>query len=137
MVRGLCPRFDLEAFRNGTMTPVFFGSALNNFGVRELLEGVAEYAPSPLPQPAVERPILPEEGKVTAFVFKIQANLEPRHRDRIAFERLTSGHSRPGMQLKHVRSRQVLTIHNPSLSVTRARDTADAPAPARTTRAAG
>src|SRR3546814_14824763 len=103
MVRGLCPRFDLEAFRNGTMTPVFFGSALNNFGVRELLEGVAEYAPSPRPQPAVERPILPEEGKVTAFVFKIQANMDPKHRDRIAFVRLSSGHFRRGMKLKHVR----------------------------------
>ncbi|EDP66337.1 Peptide chain release factor 3 [alpha proteobacterium BAL199] len=125
MVRGLCPEFDLEAFRYGTMTPVFFGSALNNFGVRELLQGVAEYAPSPRPQPAVERSILPDETKVSAFVFKIQANMDPKHRDRIAFVRLSSGHFKRGMKLKHIRSGKQMTMHNPVLFLARDREVAD------------
>jgi peptide chain release factor 3 len=125
MARGLCPEFDLEAFRQGTMTPVFFGSALNNFGVRELLQGVAEYAPSPRPQPAVERAITPDETKVSAFVFKIQANMDPKHRDRIAFVRLSSGHFKRGMKLKHVRSGKMLTMHNPVLFLARDREVAE------------
>jgi len=125
MARGLCPAFDLEAFRQGTMTPVFFGSALNNFGVRELLQGVAEFAPSPRPQPAVPREIAPDEDKVTAFVFKIQANMDPKHRDRIAFVRLSSGHFKRGMKLKHVRSGKVLTMHNPVLFLARDREVAE------------
>ncbi|WPZ33311.1 peptide chain release factor 3 [Thalassobaculum sp. OXR-137] len=125
MARGLCPEFDLEAFREGTMTPVYFGSALNNFGVRELLEGVAEFAPSPRPQPAVERPILPSEDKVSAFVFKIQANMDPKHRDRIAFVRLSSGHFKRGMKLKHVRSGKMMTMHNPVLFLARDREVAE------------
>jgi len=125
MVRGLCPAFDIEKFRQGTLTPVFCGSALNNFGVRELLEGLAQYAPSPRPQPAVERSILPEEEKVSAFVFKIQANMDPKHRDRIAFVRLSSGHFKRGMKLKHVRSGKMLTMHNPVLFLARDREVAD------------
>jgi len=125
MARGLCPEFDLQAFRDGTMTPVYFGSALNNFGVRELLEGVAEYAPPPRPQPAIERPITPDEGKVSAFVFKIQANMDPKHRDRIAFVRLSSGHFKRGMKLKHVRSGKMMTMHNPVLFLARDREVAE------------
>ena len=87
MARGLCPAFDLESFREGHLTPVFFGSALNNFGVRELLRGVADLAPPPRPQPATPRPILPEDEAVAGFVFKVQANIDPQHRDRIAFVR--------------------------------------------------
>ncbi len=125
MARGLCPAFDLEAFRHGTMTPVFFGSALNNFGVRELLEGVAEFSPPPRPQPAVERQIVPTEDKVSAFVFKIQANMDPKHRDRIAFVRLSSGHFKRGMKLKHIRSGKVMTMHTPVLFLARDRETAE------------
>src|SRR5690606_6097661 len=113
MARGLCPPFDLNAYREGTLTPVFFGSALINFGVRELLQGLAELAPPPRPQPAVGRVVAPEEEKVTGFVFKIQANMDPKHRDRVAFVRLCSGRFRRGMKLLHVRSGTVLTVHNP------------------------
>src|SRR5204863_8412466 len=95
MARGLCPPFDLDAFRAGHLTPVFFGSALHDFGVRELLRGVAERAPPPRPQPAVDaagpRPVLPEAEAGAGFVFTAQANIDPQHRDRIAFVRLCSG----------------------------------------------
>ena len=103
MVRGLCPPFDLEAYREGHLTPVFFGCAVNNFGVRELLDGLAELAPPPRPQPADDRArSSPTRTKVTGFVFKIQANMDPKHRDRIAFVRLCSGHFERGMKLHHV-----------------------------------
>src|SRR5579864_8025646 len=80
MARGLCPAFSREAYLQGHMTPVFFGSALNNFGVRELLRGIADLAPPPRPQPALPRVIAPDEKKVTGFVFKVQANIDPQHR---------------------------------------------------------
>ncbi|MDE2030594.1 MAG: peptide chain release factor 3, partial [Alphaproteobacteria bacterium] len=98
MARGLCPVFDAQKYREGHMTPVYFGSAVNNFGVRELLLGLAEYAPSPRPQKADTREVEPTENKVTGFVFKVQANMDPNHRDRIAFVRLCSGHFRRGMK---------------------------------------
>src|SRR5580698_2837315 len=89
MARGLCPPFALQSFREGHLTPIFFGSALNNFGVRELLHGVADLSPSPRPQPAMgpngPQPIVPEKDAVSGFVFKVQANIDPQHRDRIAF----------------------------------------------------
>src|SRR5690606_25059077 len=84
MVRELCPPFDLDSYRQGHLTPVFFGSALASFGVRELLSGLAELAPSPRPQRSESRVVEPDEATVTGFVFKIQANMDPRHRDRIA-----------------------------------------------------
>src|SRR5438445_3556528 len=105
MARGLCPSFDLAAFRQGHLTPVFFGSALNNFGVRELLRGVADLAPPPRPQPATAADgphrIAPEDDAVSGFVFKVQANIDPQHRDRIAFVRMCSGRFRRGMKLKN------------------------------------
>ncbi len=113
MVRGLCPEFDVNAYREGHMTPVFFGSALNQFGVGELLDGVSELAPSPRAQKAKERTVEATERKVTGFVFKIQANMDPKHRDRIAFVRLCSGHFKRGLKMTHVRSGSVLTLHNP------------------------
>jgi peptide chain release factor 3 len=112
MVRELCPAFDKESFLEGTLTPMFFGSALSNFGVRELLHGIAEIAPSPRPQNSENREILPDESKVSAFVFKIQANMDPRHRDRIAFVRLCSGHFNRGMKLKISRSGKTLAVNN-------------------------
>lgn len=125
MARGLCPEFDREAYLEGTMTPVFFGSAVNNFGVRELLEGLGVNAPSPQPQPTKERLVEPTEKKVSGFVFKIQANMDPKHRDRMAFMRLSSGHFKRGMKLKHVRSNKMLNMHNPQLFFAQDRETAE------------
>ncbi len=125
MVRGLCQPFDREAYLAGNQTPVYFGSAINNFGVRELLRGLAAVAPSPRGQPGRERDVAPDENKVTGFIFKIQANMDPNHRDRIAFLRLCSGHFKRGMKLKHVRSGKTLTIHNPVLFLARDRGLAE------------
>ncbi len=117
MARGLCPPFDLKSFREGHLTPIFFGSALNNFGVRELLRGVADLAPSPRPQPTMgadgPHPIAPEAEDVSGFVFKVQANIDPQHRDRIAFVRLCSGRFRRGMKLKNVRTGRLMSVQNP------------------------
>jgi peptide chain release factor 3 len=125
MARGLCPTFDLESYRAGHMTPVFFGSALNNFGVRELLRGIADLAPPPRPQPALPRPIEPEETRVTGFVFKVQANIDPQHRDRVAFLRLCSGRFHRGMKLRHGRSGRLMSIQNPVFFLARDRNLAD------------
>jgi peptide chain release factor 3 len=125
MVRGLCEPFDKDLYLEGHMTPVFFGSAVNNFGVRELLQGIGAYAPAPRGQIAQERPVKPEEPKVTAFVFKIQANMDPKHRDRIAFARLCSGRFKKGMKLTHIRSNKQLVIHNPLMFFAQDRETVE------------
>ena len=129
MARGLCPEFDADAFRAGHQTPVYFGSALNNFGVRELLHGVAELAPAPRPQPAQgaegSHPIRPEEPEVTGFVFKVQANIDPQHRDRIAFVRLASGRFSRGMKLKNVRTGRVMSVQAPVFFLARERNLAE------------
>jgi peptide chain release factor 3 len=129
MAQGLCPPFDLTAFRQGHLTPVFFGSALYNFGVHELLRGVAEFAPSPRPQPAMgadgPRRILPDEDAVAGFVFKVQANIDPQHRDRIAFVRLSSGRFRRGMKLKNLRTGRLLSVQNPVFFMARERNLAE------------
>jgi peptide chain release factor 3 len=88
MIKELCPEFDLEMYLAGALTPVFFGSAINNFGVQEVLDGLHRFAPAPRPQLAKERKINPCENKVSGFIFKIQANMDPKHRDRIAFMRI-------------------------------------------------
>jgi peptide chain release factor 3 len=103
LVRGASPAFDLEKYRAARQTPVFFGSAVNNFGVRELLTSFVRYSPGPLPRPALQREVAALEPKLTGFVFKIQANMDPGHRDRIAFMRLCSGRYVKGMRLHHVR----------------------------------
>src|SRR5229473_761654 len=125
MVRGLCPPFTLQSYRHGHLTPVFFGSALNNFGVRELLRGIAELAPSPRPQPALPRAIDPAESTVTGFVYKVQANIDPQHRDRVAFLRLCSGRFRRGMKLKHSRSGRMMSVQNPVFFLARERNLAE------------
>jgi peptide chain release factor 3 len=96
--------FDRDNFLEGELTPVFFGSAMNNFGVDQALNALIDEAPSPGPRPTVERNVVPDEPKFSAFVFKIQANMDPQHRDRIAFLRVCSGHFERGMKLFHVRS---------------------------------
>jgi peptide chain release factor 3 len=125
MAKGLCPEFDLDSYRAGHLSPVFFGSAINNFGVRELLDGVAGMAPSPRPHKSDSREITPDEDKVSGFVFKIQANMDPKHRDRIAFFRLSSGHFKRGMKLHHVRSGKAINLHNPVLFLAQDRETAE------------
>jgi len=125
MVRELCPPFDHQAYLEGTMTPVFFGSAINNFGVRELLAGIGELAPPPQMQNAVERTVMPSEIKASGFVFKIQANMDPKHRDRIAFFRVCSGKFKRGMKMLHVRSAKTMTIHNPVLFLAQDRELAE------------
>ncbi|MEO1089207.1 MAG: peptide chain release factor 3 [Pseudomonadota bacterium] len=113
LVKEACPPFDLASFREGHMTPVYFGSALRNFGVGKLLQGLAAVAPSPRPQPASDRLVEPGEERVTGFVFKVQANMDPKHRDRVAFMRLCSGRFTRGMKLKQVRSGKALTVSSP------------------------
>ena len=103
LVKGASNEFDLEAFLAGTLTPVFFGSAINNFGVREILDALIDWAPAPAPRDATVRMVAPEEGKFSGFVFKIQANMDPKHRDRIAFLRVCSGQFERGMKMKHLR----------------------------------
>jgi peptide chain release factor 3 len=125
LVRGGYPEFDLEAFRAGHLTPVFFGSALKTFGVAELLRGVGNLAPAPLPRKADRRTVAPAEDKVTGFVFKVQANMDPNHRDRIAFFRICSGRFKRGMKLKHVRSGKVMALVNPVFFLARDRELAE------------
>jgi len=103
LVRGATETFDPAAYRAGRQTPVFFGSAINNFGVEELLASFVENAPGPLARSARERRVEPLESELTGFVFKIQANMDPGHRDRIAFLRLCSGRYTRGMRLHHTR----------------------------------
>ena len=125
MVRGLCPEFDKTAYLEGNLTPVFFGSAINSFGVSELLNSLKTHAPMPRMQPTTERLIKPDEEKVSGFVFKIQANMDPKHRDRIAFFRLCSGHFKRGMKLRHIRSNKQIALHNPVLFLARDRELAE------------
>jgi len=103
LVHGATQEFSLERYRAGKQTPVFFGSAIANFGVEELLKAFTQHAPEPLSRPTRQREVKPTEEKLTGFVFKIQANMDPAHRDRIAFLRLCSGKYSRGMKLHHVR----------------------------------
>ena len=103
LARGATASFERGAYLAGRQTPVFFGSAINNFGVDELLTAFVDYAPGPLGRAATERAVAPLEESFTGFVFKIQANMDPGHRDRIAFMRLCSGRYQKGMRLFHVR----------------------------------
>ncbi|MEE4117469.1 MAG: peptide chain release factor 3 [Paracoccaceae bacterium] len=125
MARELLPPLDLHSVHEGTLTPIWFGSAINSFGVKELMDGVAAYAPEPQPQSATPRQIAPEEEKVAGFVFKVQANMDPRHRDRVAFLRLASGHFTRGMKLTHVRTKKPMTVSAPVLFLASDRELAE------------
>jgi len=125
MVKAIYPAFDAQSYREGHLTPVFFGSAINNFGVRELLQALCDLAPSPRPQPGEQRTVSPEEPKFTGFVFKIQANMDKNHRDRIAFVRICSGQYTRGMKVLHVRSGKTLSLNNPVLFLARERELAE------------
>lgn len=104
LISGVSPQFDQSKFLSGEQTPVFFGSAINNFGVREVLDALINLAPPPGPRAALQRNVSPEEKKFSGVVFKIQANMNPAHRDRIAFIRICSGEFRRGMMLKVIRN---------------------------------
>ena len=123
------PKFDMEAFRHGDLTPVFFGSALKNFGVAELIEAIARIAPPPRPQPSSDGLIDPEDKEVTGFIFKVQANMDPMHRDRIAFMRLVSGTFKRGMKLTPSALGKPIAIHSPILFFAQDREIADSAEP--------
>jgi len=112
LVRGASHQFDLDAYLAGELTPVYFGSAINNFGVRELLDALVDYAPSPPPRMTQSREVAATEEKFSGFVFKIQANMDPSHRDRIAFLRICSGQYSQGMKVRHVRIGRDVKIAN-------------------------
>ncbi len=112
LVRGASHEFDLDAFLRGELTPVLFGSAINNFGVQEILDALVDYAPGPQARATQSREIDPTEEKFSGFVFKIQANMDPQHRDRVAFMRVCSGHFIPGMKMKQVRLGRDVKIPN-------------------------
>jgi len=117
--------FDAAAYRHGDLTPVYFGSALKDFGVEELIAALAAHAPSPRPQPAEPAPVDPDDPNVTGFVFKVQANMDPQHRDRIAFMRLCSGKFRRGMKLTPSGHGKPIAVHSPILFFARERELAD------------
>ena len=104
--------FDITAFLAGTQTPVFFGSGINNFGVREILQALVEWAPPPQARDGGNRMVQPAEAPFSGFVFKIQANMDPRHRDRIAFFRVCSGRYQPGMKVQHQRIGREMKLAN-------------------------
>lgn len=112
LVKGASHEFDLQAFLAGKLTPVFFGSAMNNFGVQEFLDMFVEYSPPPQPRETTTRKVLAQEEKFSGFVFKIQANMDPSHRDRIAFLRVCSGSYVKGMKVRHVRIGRDVQISN-------------------------
>ncbi|MBR7170463.1 MAG: peptide chain release factor 3, partial [Alistipes sp.] len=114
LVEGVYDDFDREAYLRGELAPVFFGSAVNNFGVRELLECFIRIAPSPRPAPTVDRLVEPTEQKMTGFVFKIHANMDPNHRDRIAFMKICSGRFERNKNYLHVRSGKQLKFSSPT-----------------------
>ena len=110
LVKGACPEFSLDDYLAGKQTPVFFGSAIANFGVKELLDEFIEHAPAPLVRETEQREVVPTEEALTGFIFKIQANMDPGHRDRIAFMRICSGEYRRGIRALHVRSGKEMKI---------------------------
>ncbi|MDD4916068.1 MAG: peptide chain release factor 3 [Methylococcales bacterium] len=112
LVKGASHPFDLRKYLAGEQTPVFFGSAINNFGIIELLDAFAEFAPGPKSRQAEQRQVQPGEDKFTGFVFKIQANMDPAHRDRVAFLRICSGKFDKGMKVNHVRIGKNIQVAN-------------------------
>ncbi|WP_425098263.1 peptide chain release factor 3 [Tropicibacter sp. S64] len=125
MARELLPELNPQSVLEGHMTPIWFGSAINSFGVQELMKGIGTYGPEPQVQKAEPREIAPEETKVAGFVFKVQANMDPKHRDRVAFVRLASGHFERGMKLTHVRTKKPMAISNPVLFLAADRELAE------------
>ena len=125
LAEAACPEFAADAFREGHLTPVFFGSALRDFGVGHLLDGLARHAPPPHARGADARPVAPGEDRLTGFVFKVQANMDPNHRDRVAFVRLCSGKLVKGMRLKQVRTGKQVPVNAPLFFFAKERQVAE------------
>ena len=125
LVQAALPEFDLASFNAGHLTPVFFGSAIKEIGVSDLLDALVAFGPQPRNQPADTRVVTATEDKLTALVFKIQANMDPNHRDRIAFARVCSGRLTRGMRLKKVRTGKLIPLHAPQFFFARDRQIAD------------
>jgi len=125
LARAAYPAFELAAYRSGHLSPVLFGSALKECAVGALLEALATIAPPPGAQPAEPRPVAPDEPAVTGFVFKVQANMNPNHRDRVAFLRLCSGRFRRGMKLRQSGTGKTISVHNPVFFFAQDRELAD------------
>jgi peptide chain release factor 3 len=125
LVRGAMPSFNRDAFLAGKQSPVFFGSAINNFGVREILNTLVDLAPPPGSRKATKREVMPTENKFTGVVFKIQANMDPAHRDRVAFLRICSGHFMRGMKLKICRNHKEIRTNNALSFLSQRRDILD------------
>jgi len=125
LVRGASHAFDREAYLAGKQTPVFFGSAVNNFGVQMLLDAIVDLSPAPKSRLTETREVQPEEAKFSGFVFKIQANMDPRHRDRIAFVRVCSGRFDRGMKIKQVSTGKTMAVNNAITFMAQDRNTAE------------
>ncbi|MEL6678034.1 MAG: peptide chain release factor 3 [Pseudomonadota bacterium] len=125
MARELLPAFNRQDFLDGTLTPIWFGSAINSFGVQELMKGIGDFGPEPQVRPAAPRQVGADEKKVSGFVFKVQANMDPKHRDRVAFVRLCSGHFKRGMKVHHVRTKKPMAVSNPVLFLASDRELAE------------
>jgi peptide chain release factor 3 len=125
LVKGASHTFDKDAYLAGKQTPVFFGSAINNFGVQSLLDAIVDLSPQPQHRPAATRQVEPLEPKFTGFVFKIQANMDPKHRDRIAFVRVCSGHYTRGIKLKQLSTGKTLAVNNAITFMAQDRSTTD------------
>ncbi len=129
LAQGGYSSFDLNAYRAGDLTPVYFGSALKEFGIQEMIAAIADHAPPPRPQPSSVGEILPSRKDVTGFIFKVQANMDPNHRDRIAFMRLCSGTFKRGMKLTPSGHGKPVAIHSPILFFAQDREIADTAEP--------
>ena len=125
LVTAAYPEFDVAAFLNGDLTPVFFGSALKQFGINDLLAGLADFAPAPGPQAARGGAVSPTEPRCSGFIFKVQANMDPNHRDRVAFMRVCSGALKRGMKLTNPRVGKAVSIQNPITFFARDRELAE------------
>jgi peptide chain release factor 3 len=125
LARAALPEFNADEFAAGHLTPVYFGSAIKEIGVSDLLDGLVDYGPRPRAQPADTRTVQASEDRLTALVFKIQANMDPNHRDRIAFARVCSGRLTRGMRLKQVRTGKLIPLHAPQFFFARDRQIAD------------
>ncbi|WP_119309467.1 peptide chain release factor 3 [Cohaesibacter haloalkalitolerans] len=121
--------FDLDSYREGHLSPVIFGSALKDFGPTALLDLIAEIAPAPRPSPATTRTVNPDEKKVSGFVFKVQANMDSHHRDRVAFMRICSGDFKRGMKLRQIRTGKDVMVHSPIMFFAQDREIADEAGP--------